>query len=381
MTQRKYRNRWLLLIAMVVSLSGLTPASAVSTTIQGGKETSVYIVRDVFDAQTRSVIAATGALILEVGHDYVLVEATPKEMRAIGRFGLSISEPTAGRGRHFGLSARRLGLSRLRRDGRRAPAGRVRSSGDLLAVQHRHVVRGAHDLGGQDLGQRGRGRGRARGAVHPSSARPRASDGRDGALHAEDADRRIRHRSADHRSGGRPRDLDRLRHESGRRRVRHRDRQLRLVAQEPPAQRRLAGRHRPESQLGLQLGLLRRQQRHDEQRDLSRSGRVLGPGDRGGARLREQPRDRRQAADHGRHRLPHLRRAGHVALRLYLHRRARRHDPGRPRRVGGHGPGHGRRPTATRRSRRATCTSPTARSTTGYTAPTASSPTPSRCIR
>ena len=94
MTQRKYRNRWWLLIAMVVSLSGLTPASAVSTTTQGGKETSVYIVRDVFDAQTRSVIAATGALILEAGHDYVLVEATPKEMRAIGRFGLSISEPT-----------------------------------------------------------------------------------------------------------------------------------------------------------------------------------------------------------------------------------------------------------------------------------------------
>ena len=94
MTQRKYWNRWWLLIAMVVSLSGLTPASAAPTTTQGGKETSVYIVRDVFDAQTRSVIAATGALILEAGHDYVLVEATPKEMRAIGRFGLSISEPT-----------------------------------------------------------------------------------------------------------------------------------------------------------------------------------------------------------------------------------------------------------------------------------------------
>ena len=31
----------------------------------------------------------------------------------------------------------------------------------------------------------------------------------------------------------------------------------------------------------------------------------------------------------------------HVALRLYLHRRAGRHDPGRPRRVRGHGPGHG----------------------------------------
>jgi len=94
MTQRKHWNRWLLLIAMVVSLLGLTPASAASTTTQGEDETIVYIVRDVFDVQTRSAIAATGALILEVGHDYVLVEATHRELKAIGTFGLSISEPT-----------------------------------------------------------------------------------------------------------------------------------------------------------------------------------------------------------------------------------------------------------------------------------------------
>jgi len=59
------------------------------------EETKVYFVHNVFDAQTRSAMAATGALILEVGHDYVLVEATPSEKRAIGKLGLSIAEPTA----------------------------------------------------------------------------------------------------------------------------------------------------------------------------------------------------------------------------------------------------------------------------------------------
>ena len=42
------------------------------------------------------------------------------------------------------------------------------------------------------------------------------------------------------------------------------------------------------------------------------------------------------------HRLPHLRRAGAVALWLHADRRAGRHDPGRPRRVRRPGPGHGR---------------------------------------
>jgi hypothetical protein len=58
-------------------------------------ETKVYMVHNVFDMQTRSAIAASGALILEVGHDYVLIEATPSERKAIGRLGFSIAEPTA----------------------------------------------------------------------------------------------------------------------------------------------------------------------------------------------------------------------------------------------------------------------------------------------
>ena len=65
--------------------------------------------------------------------------------------------------------------------------------------------------------------------------------------------------TADHQPGQQPRDLDRLRPQPGRRRVRHRHRLLPVLAQEPPAQHRLVlRRHRPEPQLGLQVGLLRR---------------------------------------------------------------------------------------------------------------------------
>jgi len=62
--------------------------------IDGGDETPVYYVANVFDVGTRSQITATGAAILEVGHDYVLVEATPHEARQIARLGLSIDRPT-----------------------------------------------------------------------------------------------------------------------------------------------------------------------------------------------------------------------------------------------------------------------------------------------
>ncbi|HSK76995.1 MAG TPA: M14 family zinc carboxypeptidase, partial [Thermoanaerobaculia bacterium] len=45
---------------------------------------------NVFDARARSAIAATGADIFEVGHDYVLVEATGREARALKRKGLKL---------------------------------------------------------------------------------------------------------------------------------------------------------------------------------------------------------------------------------------------------------------------------------------------------
>jgi hypothetical protein len=68
----------------VVALT-VSPAAA-----QPYKGTGTYKIEHVFDVRTRSAIAATGADVFEVGHDYVLVEATPAEARAIRRLGLAL---------------------------------------------------------------------------------------------------------------------------------------------------------------------------------------------------------------------------------------------------------------------------------------------------
>jgi hypothetical protein len=85
---------WIAVIVAVVGLLGLTWSLAASAQKQVKNSTPVYIVRDVFNVQTRSAIARTGALILEVGHDYVLVEATEQEMKAIERLGLEVGKMT-----------------------------------------------------------------------------------------------------------------------------------------------------------------------------------------------------------------------------------------------------------------------------------------------
>lgn len=54
------------------------------------QRTSFYRIPNVLDVQTRSAIAATGAGIVHVGRDSVLVEATPDEARALGRLGLTL---------------------------------------------------------------------------------------------------------------------------------------------------------------------------------------------------------------------------------------------------------------------------------------------------
>ncbi|MGB8981014.1 MAG: M14 family metallopeptidase, partial [Anaerolineales bacterium] len=80
-----------MLIVMMLSFTPMPTAAA-----QGEVVAKVYFIPDVFDVETRSLIAATGALILEVGHDYVLVEATPSEKKAIEKkLGMTIAEPTA----------------------------------------------------------------------------------------------------------------------------------------------------------------------------------------------------------------------------------------------------------------------------------------------
>jgi carboxypeptidase T len=74
-----------LALALLLGLGPASPAAA-----QPIKETDTYKISQVFDARTRSAIAATGADIFEVGHDYVLVEATGREARALKRLGLKL---------------------------------------------------------------------------------------------------------------------------------------------------------------------------------------------------------------------------------------------------------------------------------------------------
>ena len=92
MTRQKSFHRAVVGVALVallvLSLSPKVPALK-----QRDERTPVYVIHNVFDAETRSAIAATGALIIEVGKDYVLVEATPKEKRAIEAVGLLPTEP------------------------------------------------------------------------------------------------------------------------------------------------------------------------------------------------------------------------------------------------------------------------------------------------
>jgi len=74
-----------LALLLLFGLSFAAPAAA-----QPYKDTGTYKLAHVFDARTRSAIVATGADVFEVGHDYVLVEATPAEARAIRRLGLQL---------------------------------------------------------------------------------------------------------------------------------------------------------------------------------------------------------------------------------------------------------------------------------------------------
>jgi len=92
MTRKKSFHRAVVGVALV-ALLGLSLSPAVPALKQRDERTPVYIIHNVFDAETRSAIAATGALIIEAGKDYVLVEATPKEKRAIEALGLFPSEP------------------------------------------------------------------------------------------------------------------------------------------------------------------------------------------------------------------------------------------------------------------------------------------------
>lgn len=96
MTIKKRFTLWIAIVIAVVSLLGLGWSMAASRQKQVKQGTPVYIVRNVLDARTRSAIARTGANIVEVGHDYVLVEAIDQELKAIETLGLDVGKMTEG---------------------------------------------------------------------------------------------------------------------------------------------------------------------------------------------------------------------------------------------------------------------------------------------
>ena len=92
MFERKYWLHWAMLIVMMFSFSSASTATAQDDKDKG---TRVYWVPNVFTVEERSAIASTGALIWEVGHDYVLVEATADEKDKIEKkLNKKIAEPT-----------------------------------------------------------------------------------------------------------------------------------------------------------------------------------------------------------------------------------------------------------------------------------------------
>jgi hypothetical protein len=75
-----------LALVLLLALAASVPASAQPS----GEAISSYRISHVTNVETRSAIAATGAAILEVGRDYVLVEATGREARALKHLGLKL---------------------------------------------------------------------------------------------------------------------------------------------------------------------------------------------------------------------------------------------------------------------------------------------------
>src|SRR6476660_2169497 len=84
------RNQRPSVLGLILALLLLGLAAAAPAAAQPFKDTGTYKISQVFDVHTRSAIVATGADVVEVGHDYVLVEATPDEAMALRRLHLRL---------------------------------------------------------------------------------------------------------------------------------------------------------------------------------------------------------------------------------------------------------------------------------------------------
>jgi len=85
-----FRNKQTSVVGLTLALLLLGLAAAVPAAAQPYQGIGTYKIPHVFGVRTRSAIAATGAGIIEVGHDYVVAEATPQEALAIGHLGLKL---------------------------------------------------------------------------------------------------------------------------------------------------------------------------------------------------------------------------------------------------------------------------------------------------
>ena len=74
-----FKSKRLIHLALLLILM-LSFSPGVNAGNDKDKCTKVYWVPNVFTVEERSAIAVTSALILEVGHNYVLVEATAAEI-------------------------------------------------------------------------------------------------------------------------------------------------------------------------------------------------------------------------------------------------------------------------------------------------------------
>ncbi len=85
------------IVLIAIALVGWPAGAGVVAIDQddAGEVPQVYLVRDVRTVQARSAVAATGANILEVGHDYVLIEATAPEAERIRQQGFALDDSPA----------------------------------------------------------------------------------------------------------------------------------------------------------------------------------------------------------------------------------------------------------------------------------------------
>ncbi len=91
-TITSWRLRLMLAAILFVALAGLARAASQLPASDNAtpSDSRIYEVRPVLGVQARSAIAATGAFIFEVGHDYVLVDAIPAEANAIRALGYTV---------------------------------------------------------------------------------------------------------------------------------------------------------------------------------------------------------------------------------------------------------------------------------------------------